>query len=206
MFLPLAETAARAACCGGSTGNQPRRIDSAARGFRGSVRPRAGFRRRPSARASVSAGARRVARSGEGGGAAAWVRQCGTRLPLAQRLGDSRRWLLDVLSAQFRALRRGRHRDQSGVSPAPMIFRKRAGFRRAVPALSRRPAGRRPGDVPSGLCRCRLERLDPLTDPARARIRLSRRRCLSRRCWRRTGYAGVKCVEIRQVVLAQTEI
>ena len=116
----------------------------------------------------------------------AWVRQGGRNQPLAQRLGAPKALVLDILSAQFRKPRRARrHRLQSRLSPAPMIFRRQPDFG----ALMRQFLD---GLPEGGLVMCHpgfvddtLVSLDPLTDPARTRTRLSRRRAISRRCWRR---------------------
>ncbi len=78
-----------------------------------------------------------------------------------------------------------RHRLQSRPSPAPMIFRQQPDFgalmRQFLDAL---PDG--------GLVMCHpgfvddiLVSLDPLDRAARTRTRLSRRRAISRHCWRR---------------------
>ena len=74
----------------------------AARDVQRSVRPRAGFRRRPPACAAVSAGARRLSAAVKEAAPDAWVRQGGRHQPLAQRLGAPKALVLDVLSAQFR--------------------------------------------------------------------------------------------------------
>ena len=61
----LPETAARRPAAAARSRDGPCRIDGATRGLRRTVRPRAGLRRRPSACAVVSRGARRLSGRGE---------------------------------------------------------------------------------------------------------------------------------------------
>ena len=80
----------------------------------------------------------------------AWVRQCGSSLPLHRRLTDPKGLLIDWLSREFRAARRKpRHRHQSGLCRHLYVSAPNADFAALFPGLSGRPAGRRPGDVPS---------------------------------------------------------
>ena len=138
-------------------------VAGADRGIHGAVRPRAGFRRRPSARATVSAGARRLSARGEGSAPDAWVRQCGRAQPLAGRLGDAQGAGARCPQRAIPQARRARrHRDQSGLCRRLRFFES-ARFRRAdAEFLDGLPDG--------GLVMCHpgfvdetLESLDPLT-------------------------------------------
>jgi predicted glycoside hydrolase/deacetylase ChbG (UPF0249 family) len=93
----------------------------------------------------------------------AWVRQCGSRLPLHRRLTDPKGLLIDWLSREFRA-----RADRFGVPTNPAFagtytYRVSADFAQIFPAfLAGMPEG--------GLIMCHpgfvdaeLERLDPLT-------------------------------------------
>ena len=77
-FLPLATTLRLAMQQRLDMAALTARIPRAVRSLRRRVRPPAGFRRRPSARASVSAGAPGGARDGGWIAPQAWVRQCGS--------------------------------------------------------------------------------------------------------------------------------
>ena len=93
----------------------------------------------------------------------AWVRQCGSNLPVQRRLADPKGMLIDWLSREFRA-----RADRFGVATNPAFagtytYRPNADFERIFPTfLEGLPAG--------GLIMCHpgfvdaeLERLDPLT-------------------------------------------
>jgi predicted glycoside hydrolase/deacetylase ChbG (UPF0249 family) len=93
----------------------------------------------------------------------AWVRQCGSRLPLHRRLADPKGLLIDWLSREFRA-----RADRFGIRTNPAFagtytYRANADFEQIFPAfLDGMPEG--------GLIMCHpgfvdaeLERLDPLT-------------------------------------------
>ena len=96
-------------------------------------------------------------------GPAAWVRQCGSRLPLHRRLTDPKGLLIDWLSREFRA-----RADRFGIPTNPAFagtytYRANADFEQIFPTfLDGMPEG--------GLIMCHpgfvdaeLERLDPLT-------------------------------------------
>ena len=111
----------------------------------------------------------------------AWVRQCGRIVPLAKRLADTKGLLLDVLSVAF-ALRAAQLAVRTNPAFAGTYdFAGRCGFRQTVPELSRRAAGQQRGHVPSRHCRRRAQAPRSADHAARARIRLFRRRALSRR-------------------------
>ena len=79
-------------------------------------------------------------------------------VPLRRRCADRKALLLDVLSAQVP--QRAPRRSASRTNPAfagtyDFAAATTPDFARAVSAVSRRAAGRRRGDVPSRLCRCR---------------------------------------------------
>lgn len=93
----------------------------------------------------------------------AWVRQCGSRLPLHRRLTDPKGLLIDWLSREFRA-----RADRFGIATNPAFagtytYRANADFEQIFPTfLDGMPEG--------GLIMCHpgfvdaeLERLDPLT-------------------------------------------
>jgi predicted glycoside hydrolase/deacetylase ChbG (UPF0249 family) len=96
-------------------------------------------------------------------GPEAWVRQCGSRLPLHRRLTDPKGLLIDWLSREFRA-----RADRFGIPTNPAFagtytYRANADFEQIFPTfLDGMPEG--------GLIMCHpgfvdaeLERLDPLT-------------------------------------------
>ena len=104
---------------------------------------------------------------------AAWVRQCGAARPAAAQLGDPKGLLISMLSGSFR-----RRAAACGLATNPafagnLCVRLRPRFFRAVSALSRRPAGRRPGDVPSRHRGRGARRGRPGDELSRTRIRLS---------------------------------
>jgi predicted glycoside hydrolase/deacetylase ChbG (UPF0249 family) len=94
---------------------------------------------------------------------AAWVRQCGSSLPLLRRLTDPKGLVVDWLSREFRARAA---RLGIGINPAfagTYSYRPNADFERLFPGfLEGMPAGGlimcHPGTVDA-----ELERLDPLT-------------------------------------------
>jgi predicted glycoside hydrolase/deacetylase ChbG (UPF0249 family) len=93
----------------------------------------------------------------------AWVRQCGSSLPLSRRLGDPKGLLIDWLSREFRA-RASRHGiDTNPAFAGTYTYRADADFPRIFPRfLDAMPKGGlimcHPGHVDA-----ELERLDPLT-------------------------------------------
>jgi predicted glycoside hydrolase/deacetylase ChbG (UPF0249 family) len=93
----------------------------------------------------------------------AWVRQCGSNLPLARRVADPKGLVLDWLSREFRA-RASRHGiDTNPAFAGTYTFRLDADFPRIFPRfLEGLPKGGlvmcHPGHVDA-----ELERLDPLT-------------------------------------------
>jgi len=93
----------------------------------------------------------------------AWVRQCGSSLPLSRRLGDPKGLLIDWLSREFRA-RAARHGiDTNPAFAGTYTYRDDADFPRIFPRfLEGMPKGGlimcHPGHVDA-----ELERLDPLT-------------------------------------------
>jgi len=93
----------------------------------------------------------------------AWVRQCGSSLPLARRVGDPKGLLIDWLSREFRA-RASRHGiDTNPAFAGTYTYRLDADFRQIFPRfLEGLPRGGlvmcHPGHVDA-----ELERLDPLT-------------------------------------------
>jgi predicted glycoside hydrolase/deacetylase ChbG (UPF0249 family) len=93
----------------------------------------------------------------------AWVRQCGSNLPFARRIGDPKGLLIDWLSREFRA-RAARHGvDTNPAFAGTYTYRLDADFARIFPRfLEGMPQGGlimcHPGHVDA-----ELERLDPLT-------------------------------------------
>jgi hypothetical protein len=93
----------------------------------------------------------------------AWVRQCGSNLPFARRIGDPKGLLIDWLSREFRA-RAARHGiDTNPAFAGTYTYRLDADFPRIFPRfLEGMPQGGlimcHPGHVDA-----ELERLDPLT-------------------------------------------
>ena len=121
----------------------------------------------------------------------AWVRQGGRRQPLTQRLGAPKALFLDILSAQFRS-----RAARAGIAFNP-AFAGAYDFSRAPDfgALMRQFLD---GLPEGGLIMCHpgivdetLVSLDPLTDPARTRIRFSRRRAFPAAAGREQGYIGL---------------
>ena len=97
---------------------------------------------------------------------AAWVRQCGASVPLHRRLTDPERPADRLAQPRIpRARREPRHLDQSGLR-RHLYVSGECGFRRDLPGFPRRSAGGRPGDVPSGPCRCRTRAARPAHHPA----------------------------------------
>jgi predicted glycoside hydrolase/deacetylase ChbG (UPF0249 family) len=93
----------------------------------------------------------------------AWVRQCGSSLPLHRRLTDPKGLLIDWLSREFRA-----RADRFGVASNPAFagtytYRANADFEQIFPTfLAGMPEGGLIMCHP-GLVDAELERLDPLT-------------------------------------------
>src|SRR5689334_8733284 len=93
----------------------------------------------------------------------AWVRQCGSNLPFARRIGDPKGLLIDWLSREFRA-RASRHGiDTNPAFAGTYTYRLDADFRHIFPRFLE-------GMPRDGLVMCHpghvdaeLERLDPLT-------------------------------------------
>ena len=167
-FLPLQDMLRRAMLRRLSRKKLEVEIATQLEAFVDRVRPRAGFRRRASARASVPAGARRVARRGQGDraerlGAAVRPRGAAAAAAVVRQEGAAAR------CAQPRVPQAcGRARASPPIRrlPAPMISRRRPcrTSPRCFPAfLDRLPAGGlimcHPGKVDA-----ELERLDPLTE------------------------------------------
>ena len=135
--------------------------------FVDAVRAAAGFRRRPSARASVPAGARGAARCGEGDGAA------GLGAPMRRRrrrcraqIWDYKTRILDALSGKFRELAAERGIATNPAFAGAYDFSRgdRGGFRAAVSrAFSASLPAQSVVMCHPGFVDAELERLDPLT-------------------------------------------
>ena len=154
--FPAAEEhdAAHGDGAGGSTGTARERNRRADASLCRRLRPTARFHRRPSARASVSAGARRLAQGVAEHGAQSLGAPMRPRRVRPRQLRDRKACCSTFSASVFAARRGGAASPPIRRSPAPMTSR-RTRFRADLSALSRRPAGWRPGDVPSRLCRCR---------------------------------------------------
>ena len=147
------------------------------------------FHRRPSARASVPAGARGAARRGQGAGAAA-PGCASAAAPATLPRAAARPQGADARCAQRASSARSPRSSGIATNPAfagtyDFAAQTDADFARLFPGfLGELPAAER-GDVPSGLRRCRARAARSADHAARARIRLSRGRRFPRRAARR---------------------
>lgn len=94
----------------------------------------------------------------------AWVRQCGRRLPLMQRLGDPKGLFLDALSGTFRRRARAAGVRTNPAFAGTYAFRPEADFAALFPSFL---AGLPENAVVMchpGVVDAELTRLDPLTD------------------------------------------
>ena len=156
------------------------RTAGATRGLQGAVRPRARFRRRPPARAAVSAGARRIPGRGEGGGArrlgAPGRQKCG-RWPSGSV--HPRRWC-SMCSARNSA----GAPTAAGIAFNPAFagaydFTASPDFGELMRQFIDGYAGRRSRDVPPGFRRRHTQKSRSPHHPARGRTRLACRRSVS---------------------------
>jgi predicted glycoside hydrolase/deacetylase ChbG (UPF0249 family) len=94
---------------------------------------------------------------------AAWVRQCGRVLPLAERLADRKGLLLDILSTRFRRRAAALGRRTNPAFAGTYAFDEAADFAALFPRfLDRLPDGSLVMCHP-GFVDAELRRLDPLT-------------------------------------------
>ena len=185
MFLPLPAMLRVGPVAAARSRNDPCRIDRSAGGVPGTVRPRAGFRRRPSACATVPAGARRVSARGEAGRARRLGSPGRTRCS-RWRSGSARpRRCCSMSSARsFASAPRSAGIPFNPAFAGAYDFSKAPDFGVLMRQFLRGHAGRRARDVPSRLCRRNARQPRSPDHPARtANTRFSpARNC--RRCWR----------------------
>ena len=114
----------------------------------------------------------------------AWLRQCGRAGAARKSLADPKGFVLDALSARLRGSSRSPWRaHQSGICRHLFLCAGRR-LRQAVPDLSRRPAGRWAGDVPSGQSRQRTAAISIPSPICASGNTITSSARIFRGCWR----------------------